>query len=111
MQDAENIIEVAKNSAEAVLEKAADKAEKLISEAAVSAAGILKDASEHVTNIKIMANDLGYVRQDVAEIKVKLESHYVTKDQFEPVKKIVYGLIGVLGVATLGAIFRLIFIK
>ncbi len=31
---------------------------------------------------------------DVAEINRKLDKKYVTKDQFEPVKKVVYGLVG-----------------
>jgi hypothetical protein len=34
--------------------------------------------------------------KDVQEIKTKLETHYVTQDEFRPVKAIVYGMVGLL---------------
>jgi hypothetical protein len=42
------------------------------------------------------------------EIKVKLESEYVTQDEFEPVKKIVYGMVGVILLAVIGALITLV---
>lgn len=68
----------------------------------------LKKTSRDLSEIKLIANDVAYVRSDVQDIKTKLESHYVTKDTFAPVQRIVYGLVAILGIATLTAIFRLI---
>lgn len=62
-------------------------------------------------NIAVIQSNLVDIKEDVHDIKTKLESEYITKAEFEPVKRIVYGVIGILGVATLGAIFKLIFIK
>lgn len=59
-------------------------------------------------NIAVIANDISYIKRDVAEIKTKLDDDYVTRAEFEPIKKVVYGLISVLGLATIGAILKLI---
>lgn len=59
-------------------------------------------------NIKVIANDISYIKRDVADIKDKLENNYVSKDEFTPVRNIVYGLVGILGIATVGAILKLI---
>lgn len=99
-----------KENAETIIQKAAVEAKNLISAAAIEAAKILKDASAHVVNIEVIANDMAYLRKDVTEIKGKLESHYVTQDTFVPIQRIVYGLISVLGLGVIGAIFKMIFI-
>ncbi len=43
-----------------------------------------------------MSNDIGYIRDDIAEIKKALQENYVTKDQFAPVKRIAYGIVSVV---------------
>jgi len=48
------------------------------------------------TNIDIIANDLSYIRRDLNEIKHKLENEYVTRDSFEPIKRVVYGLVSLI---------------
>jgi len=56
----------------------------------------------------IVLTKLEYIQRDVAEIKVKLEKDYVTKDEFDPIKKIVYGLISIMLVALIGSILSLV---
>lgn len=94
--------------AKRIIEAAELKARELIVSASVEAAKLIKETSESVANIKIMSNDIAYVRSDIQEIKTKLDSSYVTKDTFAPVQRIVYGLVAVLGIATIGAIIKLI---
>lgn len=50
--------------------------------------------------LEIMSNDIKYIREDMAEIKKALQENYVTKDQFQPVKRVVYG-----GVSFIVAVF------
>lgn len=59
-------------------------------------------------DIKVIQNDVGYIRDDVKEIKYSLQQNYVTKDQFDPVRKIVYGLVGLILVAVVGALLALV---
>jgi len=62
----------------------------------------------------VVANDIAYIKADISEIKRSvrdLSGEYITRVEFEPIKRIVYGVVGLLGVATLGAVFKLIFIR
>lgn len=55
-----------------------------------------------------IAKDISYISSDVKEIKEKMESNYVTKDQFEPVKNIVYGMVSLILLAVVGALVALV---
>lgn len=48
------------------------------------------------------------VNDRLVSIDNKLSSHYVSKDEFEPIKKVVYGLVGLILVAVVGAIVSLV---
>jgi thiosulfate reductase cytochrome b subunit len=54
------------------------------------------------TILAVIQNDIGYIKKDVLEIKNKLEGEYVTKVEFAPLQKLVYGLVSVvlIGVVT-----------
>jgi hypothetical protein len=52
-----------------------------------------------------------YIQRDIASINQKLDDKYVTKDEFEPIKRIVYGVITILGISILGAILQLVLKK
>ena len=56
----------------------------------------MKIPMEEVRSVEVIANDIHYIRRDVEDIKSKLEKEYVTQDQFDPIKKIVYGLVSVI---------------
>lgn len=80
---------------------------ELIAAAASQAATTAMQAAKEV------GTDIKYIQRDIGEIKSSLKDmsgSFVTVDQFEPVKKIVYGLAYVLGAATLGAILKLVLI-
>ena len=70
----------------------------------------MKKQSEE-TGIALIQKDVSYIKERVDKIDDKLSHEYVTKIEFEPIKRIVYGTIGVLGIATVGALLKLIFIK
>jgi ABC-type phosphate transport system permease subunit len=59
-------------------------------------------------DLRIMANDINYIRQSVDEVKANLQGNYVTKDQFDPVKKLVYGLVGLILTAVVVGVLSLV---
>lgn len=93
------------------IREAAHVAKDVIAQAASVAATMVKEAKQvNAENVAVIAVDIGYIKRDVGEIKEKLDRDYVSKDEFSPVRNIVYGLVGILGIATLGAILRLVLI-
>lgn len=62
-------------------------------------------------NLDVIANDIKHMSDDVAEIKSTLRGSYVTKDEFEPIKKIVYGLVTLILVAVVGGLMGLVIIR
>lgn len=63
------------------------------------------------TKLDIIANDIKYIQQDMQEIKQQIAANYVTKDQFEPVRKLVYGVVGILLTAMVVAMINLVLTK
>jgi len=59
----------------------------------------------------VMANDITYIKKEVTEINQKLSHEYVTKIEFEPLKKVVYGLIALILTAVVGEILTLVIIR
>ena len=59
--------------------------------------------------IAVISNDLAYIKRDIADIKLKLESNYVTKDEFSIVKNIVYGMVALVLTSFMGALTFLVF--
>lgn len=51
---------------------------------------------------------LDYIQRDIKDIKDSLKSDYVKKDEFLPVKNIVYGMVGMILVAVVGALITLV---
>lgn len=60
------------------------------------------------TKIAVMANDVKRIKDDVHEVKRKLEADYITRTEFDPVKKIVYGLVALVLTGVIGALITLI---
>jgi hypothetical protein len=56
----------------------------------------------------ILVVEMRYIRRDLDEIKIKLDGSYVTKEEFQPVKNIVYGLVALILVAVVGALVALV---
>lgn len=60
------------------------------------------------TNIALLQQDIGYIKEKVASIDLKLEKDYVTREEFEPIKRIVYGMVGIIMTSVLLAIILLV---
>lgn len=52
-----------------------------------------------------------YIQRDIAEINIKLDDKYVTKEEFIPVRNVVYGMVAIILVAVIGAIVTLVLRK
>lgn len=62
----------------------------------------------NVENIDIISTRLEYIQADVAEIKAKLDKDYVTNDEFDPIRRVVYGMVSVVLLAVVGAMVALV---
>lgn len=69
-----------------------------------------KKANDKV-ELAVIANDISRIKTDITEIKERLDEKYVTKDEFEPVKKLVYGIVGLILTAVIGALLGLVILK
>lgn len=64
------------------------------------------------TLTRIENNSSGYASQfELNEFKKSVETKYITKDQFWPVRMVVYGLVGIILTAVIGAMITLVIIK
>lgn len=59
-------------------------------------------------NLEVIATDIKYIQKDILEIKGKLDKDFVSQDQFQPVRNLVYGLVGLIMVAVIGALMALV---
>ena len=66
----------------------------------------MKDTTQ--TDIAVMKNDLSYIKREVIDIKVLVQQEYVTRAEFDPIKKIVYGLVGIILTGVAGALLTLV---
>ena len=60
------------------------------------------------TSLALIKQDITYIKDSVKDINTKLNDNYVSQDQFEPVKRIVYGLVSVILLAVVGAVTALV---
>lgn len=66
------------------------------------------DNQNDSVKLAVMANDMIYLRNSIDKIDRKLSSGYVTKEEFDPIKRTVYGLISLVLVAVVGALLALV---
>jgi hypothetical protein len=59
-------------------------------------------------NIAVLQTDMSYIRQTLDEMRSDLNGKYVTKEQFDPVQKIVFGIVSLLLISVVGAILSLV---
>lgn len=60
------------------------------------------------TKLAVMQNTLDYISKRVDGIDTKVSSHYVSKEEFEPIRKIVYGMVSLILIAVVGALVALV---
>ena len=58
--------------------------------------------------LAVIQNDLTYIKEKLNAVDNKVSSHYVSKEEFEPIKKIVYGMVSLILVAVVGALVTLV---
>ena len=71
----------------------------------------LSTTVESVVKVAIMANDIAYIKGDIAEIKIffkDMKLHFVSRDEFAPVRNVVYGMVGIILLAVVGALVALV---
>lgn len=68
------------------------------------------DINEVLREIAILKNDSGYIKDGLGKIQSLVENKYVTKTEFEPIKRIVYGMVGLILTAVVGALVALVVI-
>jgi hypothetical protein len=62
-------------------------------------------------SLDVIYNDIAYIKDDVREIKEKMNADYITREEFEPIKKLVYGTIGLVLTAVAIAVINLVINK
>lgn len=60
------------------------------------------------TKLAVISNDVGYIKSEVRDIKGQMAGSFVTKDEFSPVKNLVYGMTALLLSALILAIVALV---
>lgn len=55
-----------------------------------------------------IGKDVEQIKKDITEIKLLITQNYVRREEFNPVQKIVYGLVSVILMAVLGAMIALV---
>jgi hypothetical protein len=58
--------------------------------------------------LAVIQNDLTYIKEKLNAVDNKVSSHYVSKEEFEPIKKIVYGVVSLILIAVVGALVALV---
>jgi hypothetical protein len=58
--------------------------------------------------LAIIQTDLAYIKEKLNAVDNKVSSHYVSKEEFEPIKRIVYGLVSLILIAVVGALVALV---
>ena len=74
---------------------------------------MVKTIREENTDIKIaiIQTDIGYIKGKTEEINKKMDtvtSQFVSQTEFNPIKRLVYGLVGLILIAVVTAIFGMI---
>lgn len=63
------------------------------------------------TTVAVILTKVNYIEAEVKDIRAKLEKEYVTQDQFEPIRKVVYGLVSITLLSVVGAVIALVLRK
>ena len=88
--------------------EAAQIEEEVLNKAAIIAERVLEKANDTAQRVLLITQTLEYIKKDIEEIKGKLERKYVSKEEFLPIKLIVYATASAAGLAAIGAILNII---
>lgn len=68
-----------------------------------------KEQTEH--NNAVLDAKLANIRDDLSEMKAILRGEYVRRDEFAPVKQVVFGLVAAVLMAVIGGLISLVIKK
>jgi hypothetical protein len=71
-------------------------------------------AAASATAAAVVATNIDWIKKDISEIKESLKSmscDYVTQVEFRPIRSLIYGLVGLILVAVVGALLALVILK
>jgi hypothetical protein len=57
-----------------------------------------------------LVTHITYIRERLDKIERKLDSTYITKQEFEPIKRIVYGMVFLVLTGVVGALVKLVMV-
>lgn len=60
------------------------------------------------TKLAVIQTDLTYIKEKLNAVDQKVSTHYVSKEEFEPIRKIVYGMVSLILIAVVGALVALV---
>lgn len=84
-------------------------ASEVVAMAAAAASQVAETASGAARELAATTRvDLEHIKTDLAEIKTRLDTKYVTAEAFDPVKRLVYGLVALLLTGVVGGVLALI---
>lgn len=102
----EKIRKIARQEAEETQE---EKIKKVAKEAAKELLDVATVAASTLATATSL--DISYIKKDINEIKVMLDNKYVLLSDFKPIKQLVYGFVGMMLIAVVGAIIALVIKK
>lgn len=62
------------------------------------------------TKVEVMLTELRIAKEDIREIKEAMKQEYISRQEFEPIKKIVYGLVSVILLGVIGALIKVVIV-
>ena len=110
--DAKHDIASAADDAIKTIATAANEAAKVVAIATAQAAKLAETtrAGDHDSIVELLVK-VSDLQKSVNDISVRISSGYVSKDEFDPVKRIVYGLVGLILAAVVVALIALVINK
>lgn len=71
----------------------------------------MKTNTDLSVQIAVIGQKVTTIEESVRNIESKLEGHYVTKEEFDPVKRIVYGIVTLMLTAVIVALLAVVIRK
>lgn len=101
------------NELRKIAELAAQSAAETVVRVAAAAADQVTATAAHAAKALSEATkvDLQYIKDDLKEIKVRLDNKFVTREVFLPIKQIVYGQVALILIAVVGGLLAMVIRK
>ena len=96
-----------------IAELAAQSAAETVVRVAAAAADQVTLTAAHAAQALSEATkiDLGYIKEELKDIKSRLDNKFVTKEIFDPIRKIVYGQVALVLIAVVGGLLAMVLKK